>query len=191
MNSKSSKEARLEEMHFPRLWRREISEESVFALLSYHMPLRPVLIKLMQKFIDEEKKNELLLSLHFQGRTRGVFPGYYSDKEKTLLLMNQFLDERKKWEGPLRWISYLDERREHPFVHLILGVALLDQYLLRLHQEIWLKEGLKHLKIALDYMERDESRKAIKALLSFGYYMKEEYEASAQFLGTEALKKAA
>ncbi len=191
MNSKSSKEARLEEMHFPRLWRREISEESVFALISYHMPLRPVLIKLMQKFIDEEKKNELLLSLHFQGRTRGVFPGYYSDKEKTLLLMNQFLDERKKWEGPLRWISNLDERREHPFVHLILGVALLDQYLLRLHQEIWLKEGLKHLKIALDYMERDESRKAIKALLSFGYYMKEEYEASAQFLGTEALKKAA
>jgi hypothetical protein len=190
MNFRGSRKARIEEILFPRLWMKEVSEESVLSLISYHMPLRPVIARLLQKFIDPESKSSLLLSGHFLGKIRSAFPGYYSDKEKTILLLNQFLTEKKNWEASFKWILYLDERKEHPYVHLLLGIALLDQYLHRLDQEIWLTESIKHLERALPYFEMEESKKTLRALLAFGYYMMEEYDASSQVLKEEASKVA-
>lgn len=179
-------EARLkrkkEEELFPQVWNLNLCEESVFSFIAHDMPMEKVLEKLVRKFIGPEKAVDLKLSWRYLFNTHKNFPGYFSDREKTVVIFNRFRTQDRDWSQLFYWVSFLSEEKDHPYTHLLLSVMFLDQYINHLHQEIWLEQSLKHLHMIETAFSLPESKRAIEALLAFGYYMQRDFNRSLLYI---------
>ncbi len=133
-----AKDAKIDESLYPQLWRYELSEDTVFPLIAYRFPLHRVLSSVMQRFIKHCQVDELTLSSRYLQNTEKIFPAYYSDRERAVVILNRFKNN-EKWEELFNWLSFFSERGHHPHMHLMLGVLFLNKYLHCTHQEIWLK----------------------------------------------------
>ena len=166
---------------FPKIWERECDEESVFSYIGYNFPLQDVLSKLIQKFIPIDKKENLTLSKSYLFHTKKIFPGYYSDRERTVVLYNRF-QENVDYIKLGKWLEFQSDDSNQPFTNLLLGVLFLNEYLLNLNDEIWLHRAIFQLEKVKAKIFHKNSRLTLNAVLAFSYYMSNEFDKSVTYL---------
>lgn len=172
---------------FPTLWQYQLSEDTVFPLIAYRFPLHRVLERLLQKFIKNQQSCELLLSSRYLYETNKIHPGYYSDRERAVVILNRF-DNNQKWEELFYWLSFFSERGHHPHMHLMLGILFLDKYLNSTHQEIWLTQSIHHLRRVENWVEREDSQKALNAIQALAHYLNRDFDRAMGYLGIRKQK---
>ncbi len=189
MNSKkrmSYRKMKEEAELFPKVWNKTLEDEEVFSFIAHSLPLSEVIYEILARYVDDSKRFELSLSSRYLNNTRKIFPGYYSDKERTVVLLNRFKNEKRNWSELFYWVGFLSERKRHPHVHFLLGVLFLDQYINNLGQNIWIEKSISQLIKSQKHITHPECQKALRALLAFAHYMNQDYETSMEELVGEA-----
>lgn len=158
-----------------------LTEESVFSMLAHFFPLNHLLVKILQQCVSETVGKTILLSwkqVHLIDRT---FPGYFSDKEKIIVLLNhyRFYNETGKL---CELISHSSEEKEHRFWKLIFGFIFLDLYLNDLKSQTILEKAIDQLSKVQSLLIMKESQSIVSAVLAFCYYMQSDFKKSEQCL---------
>ena len=172
---------------FPQIWKRECDEESLFSFIGYNFPLQDVLSKLLQKYISIDKKENLRLSNSYLFHTKKIFPGYYSEKERIIVILNRFKNT-EDFEELDYWLDFQSKTTKHPFKNLLLGVLFLNEYLLNLSEDIWLNRAIFQLEKVRQIIKQENTILTLNALLAFSYYMSNEFDKSVISLGTRKQK---
>ncbi len=167
---------------FPQLWKYQITEDSVFPLIAYGFPLHRVLKTLLQRFIKHEQVDDLILSSQYLYNTEKICPAYYSDRERSVVILNRF-NNNNKWEELFNWISFFSERGHHPHMHLMLGIMFLNKYLHCTHQDVWLKQSIHHLLRVENWVEREDTRKALSSVQALAHYLNRDFDKAMGYLG--------
>jgi hypothetical protein len=181
------KQAKLDAREFPQLWHLHLSEDNVFPLIAYDFPLHRVLTNLLQRFIKPGAEHELRLSSRYLINTRKVCPAYYSDRERAVVILNRF-QNNQEWEELFHWVSFFSERGYYPHMHFMLGVIFLDKYLHQTHQDIWLKQSIHHLRKVENWVEREDSRKALSSVQALAFYLNRDFDRALGYLGVRKQK---
>ena len=166
---------------FPKIWERECDEESVFSYIGYNFPLQDVLSKLLQQFIMPDKKEDLRLGGSYLFHTKKIFPGYYSDRERIIVILNRFKDSGN-FEELNYWLEFQSSQKNHPFSNLLLGVLFLNEYLLNLSEDVWLHKAIFQLEKVKPSLKNELSTQTLYAVLAFSYYMSNEFDKSITYL---------
>jgi hypothetical protein len=172
---------------FPSIWRFNVTEETIFAFVAYNFPLESTLKKLIQSYITYEKEDEIRLSSRYLFNTEKIFPGYYSDRERLVVLFNRFKDTRQMSELQ-KWIDHSDREEDSGYIHLLFGILLLNEFLVNLKAEETLLSAIHHLSEALSTTRESSPLKALNAVLAFAHYMNRDFESSIRTLRPSAEK---
>jgi hypothetical protein len=166
---------------FPQIWKRECDEESIFSFIAYNFPMQDVLSKLLQQYISIDKKENLRLSGSYIFHTKKIFPGYYSDRERIIVILNRFKDS-EDLEGLDYWLEFQSPKKSHPYANLLMGVLFLNEYLLNLSEDVWLHRAIFQLEKVKPTLKNENASQTINALLAFSYYMSNEFDKSVTYL---------
>ena len=166
---------------FPQIWKRECDEESLFSFIGYNFPLQDVLSKILKKYISIDKKENLLLSNSYLFHTKKIFPGYYSERERIVVILNRFQDS-EDFTGLAKWLEFQSKATKHPFTNLLMGVLFLNEYLLNLSEDIWLHRAIFQLENVRPIIKQENTILTLNALLAFSYYMSNEFHKSVTYL---------
>lgn len=172
---------------FPQIWNLNLSEETVFPFIAYEFPLHRVLENLLQRFIPTGMERELRLGEKYLRNTRNAIPAYFSDRERATVILNRF-QNNDEWEELFHWISFFSARGNHPHMHLMLGIIFLDKYLRHSKHEVWLQQSIHHLKKVENWVEREDSRKALAAVQALGFYLNRDFNRALGYLGVRQKK---
>lgn len=161
-----------------------LTEESVFSMLAHFFPLNHLVIRILKQCVSETDGKTILLSwkqIHFLDRT---FPGYFSDKEKIIVLLNhyRFYNDTGKI---CDLISHSSHEKEHRYWKLIFGFIFLDLYLSNLNSTTMLDKAIDQLSKVQPLLIMKESRSVVSAVLAFCYYMQSEFKKSEQCLNIQ------
>ena len=166
---------------FPNIWKRECDEESVFSFIGYNFPLQDVLSKLLQNYISIDKKENLRLSNSYLFHTKKIFPGYYSDRERIIVILNRFQNS-EDFEELDYWLEFQYPKTSHPSANLLMGVLFLNEYLLNLKEDVWLHRAIFQLENVRPIIKQENTILTLNALLAFSYYMSNEFDKSVIYL---------
>lgn len=160
---------------FPQIWQFNLNEETVFSLIAYDFKLHRTLNLLLQRFISPGLEDELRLSSSYLFNTEKIFPAYYSDRERAVVMLNRF-KASKDMEELFKWVSFFTHQGYHPYLHLLLGVLFLDRYLSQLNQKIWLQEAIQHLRRVGNWVRNHDCQKALSAVQALAWYLNQDFE---------------
>lgn len=163
---------------FPKVWHKSLGDEEVFSFVTYCLPMSEIIYEILSRYIDENKKFELRLSSRYLNKTKNIFPGFYSDRERIIVLLNRFKRDDRNWDELFYWIGFLSKKKGHPYMHFFLGILFLDQYIQKMDQEIWIQKSISQLSKALRHIKHTECRKALGALLAFAHYLDNDFDTS-------------
>jgi hypothetical protein len=166
---------------FPQIWKRECDEESIFSFIAYNFPLQDVLSKLLQQFITPDKKEDLRLGGSYLFHTKKIFPGYYSDRERIIVILNRFKDSEDFTELDY-WLEFQSPQKTHPYANLLMGVLFLNEYLLNLKEDVWLHRAIFQLEKVKPTLKNENATLTLNAVLAFSYYMTNEFDKSITYL---------
>lgn len=183
-NEISRREMRTEDITYPKLSDMPLTEESFFSTLAHFFPVNHLIIRIMRDSISQSTAKDLLLNWGQVWEYQSVFPGYYSDREKIILLLNHYRFKKDK-EKLLELLHYSDEETHNHFWRLIIGLIFLDMYLQDLKSEYLLDRSIFQLGEADLIVEREDSHQTLGALLAFCYYMKKDFSKSMICLKTD------
>ena len=178
---KTKREEIIEEITFPQIWKKEISEEAIFSFVGYNFRLERNLAKLIQSYVAPDTKELLRLSENYLNRTDSVFPGYYSDRERVIVILNRFR-ESKSIDGLCKWIEFSSSEGNQGYNHFLLGVLNLNEFLVSLCEGNLLSNAIIHLSRARDGFQEERSLEAIRAVLAFAHYMNNDFNKSLKIL---------
>ncbi len=164
----------------------KVTEESVFIMLAHEISFTPSLQRLLLRFFPESDSSELCQGGNSLTRARNIFPGYYSDRERIVVMLNQYRISGDFQEF-VDWLPFYEERESKKMLHLLLGIFLLDEYLLHLNNSNILELSIVHLERAQCTFQTMQANLAYSSLLAFAYYMDQNFEKSSMTL----IKKAA
>lgn len=173
--------------NFPQIWSLQISEENIFPLIAYGFPLHRILAHLLQRFIKPFGHDELNLSTRYLNQTQNICPAYYSDRERAIVILNKFRNN-EEWEKLFHWLSFFPEEGYHPHMHLMLGIIFLDKFISKTDQVIWLKESIHHLKAAENWVESENTKKALSAIQALACYLDKDFDKAMGYLGVRKKK---
>ncbi|MBA2404588.1 MAG: hypothetical protein H0V66_07445 [Bdellovibrionales bacterium] len=180
--SRAAKNRIIDDIYCPRIHEFKIDEQSIFAMLAYHFPLHPVIKNILQRFIDQDYKKALSLSPRYLYETQNIFPGYYSDRERIVAMMNRFKATRDINEF-IEWVQFQTNEATFHYLHFLIGIILLDHYLENdCTKNECLDISIHHLEKAAIKFVRDDSKKTSNGLIAFGHYLNRDFERSASYL---------
>ncbi len=177
-----------DEIHCPKLHEKEISEETVFGFLAYGCKFHHVINKIFQKYISENHGSTLQVSNVYLYFTRKIFPGYYSDRERMVAMLNRY-KQNENFEDFLSWTDYFSSSRYGQYIHLMIGVFILDIYLQNLKNFQRLNLAIIHLEKAQKSFKLEGSKLAFNTLLAFCYYLREDFDSSVRLLNVNEEKR--
>jgi hypothetical protein len=180
--TKAQKDYLLEKRIFPQIWNFQDDEESVLSFIAYNFFIQDVISKLLKKFISPEKKDNFRLSGEYLGHVDKICPGYYSHRERIVVILNRFNDV-KYIDELSYWVEFQSSEQDHPLTDLVLGMLYLNAYLNNLDHEILLHKSILHLSKAEPVIKKEASKNALKAVLAFSYYMSRDFDKSVSYLG--------
>lgn len=161
---------------FPRIWEFPVTEETVFSLLAYLFPFNHLIVRILREAIPSDFKGELLLRRKVY--CKNLFPGYYSDHERLVIVMNRYREDHDV-EDVINWLGYYGkEETPSRYWNLIIGLIFLDLYLKDLRQGNLLTRAIKHLGMVDAWVENEDSKYATGSLLAFCYYMNQDFDES-------------
>lgn len=158
-----------------------LTEETVFSMLAYFFPVDHLILKIIRQSLGEEADKSLLLSWKQIHQMKHVFTGYYSDREKVILMLNHYVhcqDLKKVFEV----LSYLENQEENRFAKVIIGVILLDAYLGDLKSTGLLDKTVAVFENVRALMSTQKSHTILDSLLAFCFYMKKDFAKSRSLL---------
>lgn len=171
---RKQQEERQNRREFPELWKMDLSEESVFSFIAYTYPLHRVLKNLLQKFVGPCDGKGLLLSERYLSKTSKLCPAAYSDRERSVVILNRF-KANEDWEKLFGWLGFYTDHGSHPEMHFMLGVMYLDRFLKEMDQTIWLEQSIIQFERMGEWSDREDFLKAMDALRAFAHYMNRDF----------------
>lgn len=174
---------RADEIAHPKLWDMELTEENFFSYLVLFFPANHLIIRILRQSVSQTEVKNLLLSWGQVYQLQAVYPAYYSDREKIILLLNHYRFKRDI-DKIVELIHFFEEDSQSCYWKLFIGLIFLDLYLNNLEAENLLDSSISHLGDVDRLVKREESQKAAGALLAFCYYMKKEFQKSSLCLKT-------
>ena len=177
-------QSRIETLSNPKLSEIPLTEENVFGMLAHFFPVNHLIIRILKQSVSPVQVKSLLLSWGQVFKLQTVFPAYYTDREKIILLLNHYRFHRDV-DKLLEFLYYSEEETQNCYWRLIIGLIFLDLYLDNLHSEYLLERSIYQLGEVDKMVHREDSRKAVGALLAFCYYMQKDFEKSSMCLKTE------
>lgn len=181
---KTTSERFLDLRRYPEIWRLTVSEETVFSMLTHDFEFCPVIRKILEKSYPSKSQTRLLLSAKYLDTTRRIFPGYYSDRERIVVMLNRYLLSRNIREF-IKWLPYFEDRKSAHIVRLMIGVFYLDRYLDNLYDKNLLSLTIMHLQKAFRGFKTQEGKTACGGLIAFAHYMNNEFQDSMSVLHDE------
>lgn len=181
---KSAKERLIDERLCPSMWKMPINEQTVFSMLAYSFPFNHVILQILRKFFDLSGQTQLLVSSKYLYYSQNVFPGYYSDREKIVMILNRYRSSGDLQDF-VKWLPFYADKSSGHLLHLMIGVFYLDQYLTNLKKINYLYISLDHLSKGQKDFENLESRLAFNGLIAFAHYMNQQFEISEDYLQKE------
>lgn len=173
----------------PSLKEQCLDEKCFFSMLAYNFPLHHVIVKMLRKQVSFVERNEIYHSNINTFYTQKIFPAYYNDRERIIAILNRYRKNADFLEL-IDWSNYQERSETFHFLHFLIGIISLDYYL-----EFY-KEGSssleKYLETSIYYFKKSESRfseessdAVVRKLLSFSYYMNQDFDDSLKNLTPE------
>lgn len=167
----------LDDRYCPQIWTLPLNETTVFSTLAYVFKFNYVIERILQKFFGPEDRKRLLLSEKYLQLSRHIFPGYYSDRERIIVMLNRY-QLTGDLEGFVKWLPFHKDKGNFHLVNLMLGLFFLDQYLNNLRREELLSISLSHLVKGQSRFKTIEAKLAFNTLIAFARYMNQDFQGS-------------
>lgn len=174
---KEKRERFLDEQFTPQIWRMPLNETNVFSMLAYIFPFNMVIKKILQKFFRMEDRRNLKLSSSYLQVTQNIFPGYYSDRERIIVMLNRYR-VTGDLENFVKWLPFHSDKTSVHLIHLMVGLFFLDQYLNNLSKDEFLIISLSHFQKGQRNFQTIEARLAFHTLIAFAHYMNRDFQVS-------------
>jgi hypothetical protein len=166
----------------PNLAFRDLTEETYFAALADNFPLHRVLRKILNRYIESETGKELRATSKYLYVTRNIFPGYYSDKERIIALLNRYRSKVNLFEV-IEWSEFQTDPETFHYIHFLVGLIAFDNYLEfyeegRSTKPHCLEVAIHHLQKAKSGFRHSSAVLATNGVLAFAHYMNQDFSAS-------------
>lgn len=165
----------------PQIWKMPLTEANVFGMLAYTFPFNHVILKILQRFYKKMGAKKLLLSSRYLFESHKIFPGYYSDRERIVVMLNRYRSNGNIEEF-VKWLPFNQDQSFSHLIHLMIGVFFLDQYLSQLNNQKLLTIAISHMEKGKGKFKSVEAHLAFSSLIAFGHYMNKEFENSMEYL---------
>lgn len=170
-----------DEWRCPQIWRFPLNEENVFSMLAHCFPFNYVLVRILTRFFPVNHSQNLLLSSKYLYESKHIFAGYYSDRERIVVMLNRYRVSENLDEF-ISWLPFFERKGSLHLIHLMIGVFFLDQYLSDLGNRTLLLVAISHLEKGKGRFRTYQAHLAFSSLIAFGHYMNQEFEDSLDYL---------
>lgn len=161
----------------PEIWKRELNENSLFSMLAHMVPINSTIKKVLVRYYPRVESKGLLLSAIYLKATYDIFPAYYSDRERLIVMLNRarHLDDLDQL---VEWSDYHNNEFGGHYLHLMIGIYYLDRFVNDLSSKYCLKMALHNLLMAKKDFKTQEAHLAFNGLLALAHYLNQDFEES-------------
>jgi hypothetical protein len=135
--------------------------------------LNHILKNFLGNYVLKEESISLKLNTKLSYRVEKIFPGYLSDRERLVVILNQFQKNQDR-EKLIYWTDFFDGRKTDYTVHYFLGLMSLNEFLKDVGHRHWLLKSISHFKMAHE--------KVTIECLAFTHYLNRDYGNSLRYI---------
>lgn len=174
------------ERDFPQVWKIKLTDQEVFSFFYYVYPVHPVIRKVLENTSSVRSSEcRIPLSVKYIWKAKGIFPGYYSDNERLIIMIAKYIWDQQIDEFD-SWLKFFSNTSDQRIVQFLLGIIALNDYLKSGSGESLLLSAQFHFSRA---SKSDPDNRTFKAMFYFSSYMRQEiplYSFSRFFSGKAA-----